>query len=1369
MSFLRLKKPLLLVCFFGLLLSLSVSSQNPGDYQTIGSGNWNNPAIWQKCVTALTWAGATNTFPPVAGATGVITINNTHTITINLAVANGASIVVANGGTLQTAAAITLTNNASGIITVNGTLINSATLATGVIINNGAINNNLTFTNNGTVTNNLTLNNATGATITQNGTAFTNNAAGTVMNFGTLTIPVTKTFTNNGTISNSGTINSGGALGTLTFANGSFYRHNFSSLAAPAGTIPTATWSVGSTCEIQACGNSGSGPAGLTQVFKNFTWNNTTQPVDVNLAGTLQTINTAFTMSSTNNFNLILRTTAAGANTSVGNFIFNNGKLIIDNILLGAIVNPALTVGGSFTMAGGTLTISNASGTGGNNGNGQFTVSGTSTISGGSVNLSTSTWVGAGGNGTFNAAGLITLNGGTINLASNVATATSGCGGTLNANGGILISGGNLELTSSAATTGGGNGILNVGGAFTHTGGTVSKTGANTGTVNISGSVAQTIESIGFTSGHVIAFNLIQTGASGTCSIAATKTFVLNPGTTFMVNDNTFTGAELSVDGTFTANTNAWNCVTPAIANFNNGAQFINNVNTAIAANSDITSLNFLGTSIFVANANGGEVATATWAATSTVQVNGITTATTLGNGGQSFGQIYWDCAGQTVSTDFGTTGFDVQGLYTVNNTGTGTLRFPDLDFTLGGSPNSLTVQNAAKLQLSNAVNLYATGTRTITAMGNVSVLNTAFLTTGPPNTGAGSYSPDQSKDLILLLKGNFTYSSTTAPVTFDHRSFAAFGDESYHLILNFGGAAQAISFTPFAGNLVTITGDGAANSGTDDEFQANNLYSLIVASTSTLSPSTILKGKYFQVDAGGTLILSSNLTHYSLLTASGATDNPATVINGTSTAVFGTIDFGTTTLTDVTGTGTFTLNNFAKLKTKNTLGITSSGLNGSVQVTGARTFSNSGYYLYNNTAAAQVTGNGLPTNITNTLEIQTVGPGAGGVTLSQATSVTTAAGKLTLTSGRLITATATLITIGAGAAVSPIGGAATKYVDGPIKKLGNTAFIFPTGDFQAPTSKWARIEITAPAAVSDGYTAEYNYVNPHTPVGAIYGTGITDVSYREYWTLTRTAGTATPTVTLYWENGVSTAAGGSGIFSTASADLHIGEWYNNAGNKWNDHGTGTVTGSTSIGTINTSITPVFVTGTAMPFTFVGPTIVNPLPIELLSFTGVAGTDGNLLSWSTATETNNDYFELERGSDASTFVSIGTIDGHGNSSSVLNYDFPDHHPMPGINYYRLKQVDFNGDYTYSNAIAIDTEEDSFVLAYPNPSSSQQVSVGVSENISEISIYNMMGEVVYHSGLVSGKTFSVDVLAKGVYVIKAISSDNKLITSKFTRE
>src|SRR6202008_2904395 len=130
------------------------------------------------------------------------------------------------------------------------------------------------------------------------------------------------------------------------------------------------------------------------------------------------------------------------------------------------------------------------------------------------------------------------------------------------------------------------------------------------------------------------------------------------------------------------------------------------------------------------------------------------TTATTLGNGGQNFGMIYWDCAGQTGSTDFGTTGYGAQGLVTVNSTGTGILRFPDLDFTYAGSPTSLIVQNASKLQLSNAPNLYASGARTFTMNGTVSVLNTASLITGSPNTGAGAYATDQSKDFTLLLKG---------------------------------------------------------------------------------------------------------------------------------------------------------------------------------------------------------------------------------------------------------------------------------------------------------------------------------------------------------------------------------------------------------------------------------------------------------------------------------------------------------------------------------------------------------------------------------------------------------------------------------------
>lgn len=90
-----------------------------------------------------------------------------------------------------------------------------------------------------------------------------------------------------------------------------------------------------------------------------------------------------------------------------------------------------------------------------------------------------------------------------------------------------------------------------------------------------------------------------------------------------------------------------------------------------------------------------------------------------------------------------------------------------------------------------------------------------------------------------------------------------------------------------------------------------------------------------------------------------------------------------------------------------------------------------------------------------------------------------------------------------------------------------------------------------------------------------------------------------------------------------------------------------------------------------------------PLPIELLFFCGTNEADHNVLRWATASEEGNDYFTIERSTDGANFVEIGRVDGAGNSTQLLNYLFIDNYPAIGENYYRLKQTDFNGAYSYS--------------------------------------------------------------------------------------
>lgn len=112
-----------------------------------------------------------------------------------------------------------------------------------------------------------------------------------------------------------------------------------------------------------------------------------------------------------------------------------------------------------------------------------------------------------------------------------------------------------------------------------------------------------------------------------------------------------------------------------------------------------------------------------------------------------------------------------------------------------------------------------------------------------------------------------------------------------------------------------------------------------------------------------------------------------------------------------------------------------------------------------------------------------------------------------------------------------------------------------------------------------------------------------------------------------------------------------------------------------------------------------------PLPVTLSTFTGKAVQEGNLLDWTTLSELNNDGFYVERSNDSRAFSSLGYVKGNGNSTVVHQYTFTDVSPLPQlINYYRLRQVDFNGTQSYSKIIAVRRGEHakSGMMVFPNP-------------------------------------------------------------------
>jgi hypothetical protein len=108
----------------------------------------------------------------------------------------------------------------------------------------------------------------------------------------------------------------------------------------------------------------------------------------------------------------------------------------------------------------------------------------------------------------------------------------------------------------------------------------------------------------------------------------------------------------------------------------------------------------------------------------------------------------------------------------------------------------------------------------------------------------------------------------------------------------------------------------------------------------------------------------------------------------------------------------------------------------------------------------------------------------------------------------------------------------------------------------------------------------------------------------------------------------------------------------------------------------------------------------SPLPIELTGFNARAMDDDVELNWTTASETNNDYFTIERSADGRNFEAIATVYGHGTTTEASNYVHIDNSPKNGLNYYRLKQTDFDGEFSYSDIRTATFENNENVKIYP---------------------------------------------------------------------
>ncbi len=171
------------------------------------------------------------------------------------------------------------------------------------------------------------------------------------------------------------------------------------------------------------------------------------------------------------------------------------------------------------------------------------------------------------------------------------------------------------------------------------------------------------------------------------------------------------------------------------------------------------------------------------------------------------------------------------------------------------------------------------------------------------------------------------------------------------------------------------------------------------------------------------------------------------------------------------------------------------------------------------------------------------------------------------------------------------------------------------------------------------------------------------------------------------------------------------------------------------------------------------------LPITLVDFTVSPNKKGMIVAkWETMTEMNNDYFTLERSLDGGDWRFVAEVKGAGTTNKTSGYSAVDQNPLFGKSYYRLKQTDFNGEFTYSQikSLTIDPNNDSKVSIYPNPAADLITIQGGQNELVNVKVFDAIGHEMtcIQSALnKDGTQIKMDVssLNSGIYLIKTAST------------
>ncbi len=360
-------------------------------------------------------------------------------------------------------------------------------------------------------------------------------------------------------------------------------------------------------------------------------------------------------------------------------------------------------------------------------------------------------------------------------------------------------------------------------------------------------------------------------------------------------------------------------------------------------------------------------------------------------------------------------------------------------------------------------------------------------------------------------------------------------------------------------------------------------------------------------------------------------------------------------------------------------------------------------------------------------------------------------------------------------------GSTAPSIGSGTLALTGGTTATFASGSVGNLSSDPATTDNTAynttgyPAAMAGNGTAGIVFsVNTvgFTGISVIFDTRHSNSSSKHVSFEYSSTGTGGP-----WTNAAYFTAdlGGDTWYNTRTVDLSgVSALGNNANAAFR---VVTVFENTAIGSgvsayVASTTTSTYATTGTLRYDMVTVRYASALPVSLVEFNAQSTGKEAMLRFITATEKNNDRFEIERSTDGRTYEQIGTVKGAGNSNTTQTYTFEDKAPNAGTNYYRLRQVDFDGQFAHSPVRSVVFGSTKNIVLFPTPVT-ESMNVQLDQPYADDAqwqVLDMTGRVVSEGVFAAEQVqFAIPVatLTEGAYVLR-ITAGNEVVAKQFRK-